>query len=325
MYVLLPSETTSTTTSLDGLVGPFEVANHINRRKGRTPDQPPSTLVDPAFPPPPPTSLSPSWPVPPLKASRTCLVFYRTNNIMGIGWRITRGDPREGGPPGTSRDESKYNSSRFSSYAPSPHLIRAAIDWFRAPLGTHGDVHPVYATISQGHPRLSPPQSTLGRRSSSTTAAAHTTRLLHLASTRSSSTTATAPCDATARGVSSCRSTAALLQSDEDGMARRHRHSLPPLCICPTPLPRVHVRWPTPSRVQPRPICFFRILPTASFVRQAFARGDGPPNRRVRGATAPIATPLPPKSEPGSPPKDLLTAAAAALSPPSKPDARFQA
>ncbi|KDR67144.1 hypothetical protein GALMADRAFT_147357 [Galerina marginata CBS 339.88] len=199
--MLLPSETSSTTTSLDGLVGPFEVANHINRRKGRTPDQPPSTLVDPAFPPPPPTSLSPSWPVPPLKASRTCLVFYHTNNIMGIGWRITRGDPREGGPP----------------------------DWFRAPLGTYGDVHPVYATISQGHPRLSPPQSTLGRRSSSTTAAAHTTRLLHLASTRSSSTTATAPCDATARGVSSCRSTAALLQSDEDGMARRHRHSLPPL------------------------------------------------------------------------------------------------
>ncbi|KDR65477.1 hypothetical protein GALMADRAFT_148682 [Galerina marginata CBS 339.88] len=41
-------------------------------------------------------------------------------------------------------------------------------------------------------------------------------------------------------------------------------------------------------------------------------------------ATAPIATPIPPKSEPESPPKDLLTAAAAALSPPSKPDACFQ-
>ncbi|KDR65056.1 hypothetical protein GALMADRAFT_149031 [Galerina marginata CBS 339.88] len=34
--------------------------------------------------------------------------------------------------------------------------------------------------------------------------------------------------------------------------------------------------------------------------------------------------PLPPKSEPESPPEDLLTAAAAALSPPSKPDAHFQ-
>ncbi|KDR74185.1 hypothetical protein GALMADRAFT_141895 [Galerina marginata CBS 339.88] len=64
--------------------------------------------------------------------------------------------------------------------------------------------------------------------------------------------------------------------------------------------------------------------PQVSFVRQAFARGDGPPNRRVRRATAPIATPIPPKSKPESPPKDLLAAAAAALSPPSKPDAHFQ-
>ncbi|KDR75456.1 hypothetical protein GALMADRAFT_140956 [Galerina marginata CBS 339.88] len=32
---------------------------------------------------------------------------------------------------------------------------------------------------------------------------------------------------------------------------------------------------------EPEPIRFFRILLTASFVRQAFARGDGPPNRRV--------------------------------------------
>ncbi|KDR65013.1 hypothetical protein GALMADRAFT_149075 [Galerina marginata CBS 339.88] len=38
---------------------------------------------------------------------------------------------------------------------------------------------------------------------------------------------------------------------------------------------------PTNPRSRPEPIRFFRILPTASFVRQAFAREDGPPNRRV--------------------------------------------
>ncbi|KDR65182.1 hypothetical protein GALMADRAFT_148900 [Galerina marginata CBS 339.88] len=36
-----------------------------------------------------------------------------------------------------------------------------------------------------------------------------------------------------------------------------------------------------PQGIGPEPIRFFRILPTASFVRQAFARGDGPPNRQV--------------------------------------------
>ncbi|KDR65957.1 hypothetical protein GALMADRAFT_148240 [Galerina marginata CBS 339.88] len=47
--MLLPSETSLTTSNLDGLVGPFEVANKSNRQKDRTPDQPPSTLVDLAF------------------------------------------------------------------------------------------------------------------------------------------------------------------------------------------------------------------------------------------------------------------------------------
>ncbi|KDR65813.1 hypothetical protein GALMADRAFT_148398 [Galerina marginata CBS 339.88] len=60
--------------------------------------------------------------------------------------------------------------------------------------------------------------------------------------------------------------------------------------------------------------------PNPSASSESFQRRPSP-----EGATTPIATPLPPKSEPGSPPKDLLTAAAAALSPPSKPDAHFQA
>ncbi|KDR64993.1 hypothetical protein GALMADRAFT_138509 [Galerina marginata CBS 339.88] len=72
----------------------------------------------------------------------------------------------------------------------------------------------------------------------------------------------------------------------------------------------------------PEPIRFFRILPTASFVRQAFARGDGPPNRRVPRERQP--PPLRQYHLRERTPRDLLAAAAAALSPPSKPDAHFQ-
>ncbi|KDR76073.1 hypothetical protein GALMADRAFT_139833 [Galerina marginata CBS 339.88] len=62
--------------------GPFEATNHIDHRRRRKPDQPPSTLVDLAFhhhlrPP-----FSPSWPVPSLKTSRPRLVFYCTKKIV---------------------------------------------------------------------------------------------------------------------------------------------------------------------------------------------------------------------------------------------------
>ncbi|KDR65140.1 hypothetical protein GALMADRAFT_162474, partial [Galerina marginata CBS 339.88] len=45
---------------------------------------------------------------------------------------MTRGDPRGGDPPGTSLDESYYDSSCFPSYSARPCLIPAAIGWFGA-------------------------------------------------------------------------------------------------------------------------------------------------------------------------------------------------
>ncbi|KDR66956.1 hypothetical protein GALMADRAFT_161892 [Galerina marginata CBS 339.88] len=184
-FVLRSSETSSTIASLGGLPGPLEVANHIDRRTRRTPDQPPSTLVDLSFH--HHTDLPYHFP----GLSRTSrpqeIVFYHTNHVVS---HVASPPSRRGlwadvptnlGGNRVGHDEGETLEREARQAVSKP------------PAAVYADIDPACTTPFPCPVPFRPhePPATC-RRSSSTTAAARTTRSAGCGSSSSKNTNSAA-------------------------------------------------------------------------------------------------------------------------------------